>query len=106
MIFAITTSNRIFKLLYSNFADKKTLDNKSMFNDKKTKISYLLVNYISLLPTLILLVNSIYNLMLSIPLDLKFTILLSFERIFMSLTVIILMVFEFMPSCDKRLSKV
>lgn len=68
-----------------------------IFKSQKIKKIYLIINYISLAPTILLLANSLYNLTLSIPYELKFTMLLDLERTLFSLIIIALMTIEFLP---------
>eukprot|EP00347_Sterkiella_histriomuscorum_P015240 403357777 len=95
-------SSRIFKFLYSHLNDKESCQIKEIVRDEKLKIYYSSQHYFSMLPTAFILANSVYNLMLSVDLDLKFTILMDIEIVLMSGIILSLMAIEFVPRCKDR----
>lgn len=77
---------------------------QEMFEKPRIKKAYLVINYFTLLPSIIVLGNSIYNLMLSLDIKLKTMILVDAERIAMELIVITFMILEFSPKCKDKMS--
>ena len=104
LIISLLFSNRMMKMMYSNFANQSSLCGmEQMFNDKKVKKAYLIFSYVSLAPSVILALNAIYNMTISVPTNVTLTIQLDAERILISTLIIILIIIEFIIPSKKPL---
>ena len=94
-MFSFLFNNRLFKLFYSNFAERPSLSAEKMFEEVRIKRIYYSISYVSLICTVLSLLNGGYNIYLSIPLKVNITIQIDIERIILSTILIILHILEF-----------
>jgi len=66
MILSFFISSRLFKLLYSRIGGKERFSiNREFLKESKISKVYLTIHYFSLIPTILMFANAIYNLSLS-----------------------------------------
>lgn len=87
-------SSRAFKLLYSNLGNKPYLVLDPIFSSIKVKRTYYFMQLVSMISSILLIINAINNWGIASSLKLKFPTYIDLERIFVSSLLCLMMILE------------